>query len=289
MCVCACPHVLIQIYRYHECDFLTIKNSRLWFARRPDGTTRRRRSCVCFSFFFFFSPSALSACCFQLTAYRSASCYGARGVIHTIRLKENSTIVDSASFRCLWLLNVYPDGFLVKLTFFRSPSSSAQCQWVAVWLGRGCKRALLVWRKIYKKKNLCTFEFITVHTTHALPFIFPSRCKRGCKLKGWKAYTIRNSERCLLNTFTLTRLSESCLKDRVYYLLSSHCRTRERPSCQHIVRITSFCAVVLLWLCLEPCSCLPLLMTCTTAGGWATGLKGWCAVCFCSILLFCAC
>lgn len=120
--------------------------------------------------FFFFPPSALFACCFQLTAYRSASCYGARGVIHTIRLKENSTIVDSASFRCLWLLNVYPDGFLVKLTFFRSPSSSAQCQWLAVWLGRGCKRALLVWRKIKKKKSVYIWIYHRAYHMHSLLF-----------------------------------------------------------------------------------------------------------------------
>lgn len=151
--------------------------------------------------FFFFPPSALFACCFQLTAYRSASCYGARGVIHTIRLKENSTIVDSASFRCLWLLNVYPDGFLVKLTFFRSPSSSAQCQWLAVWLGRGCKRALLVWRKI-KKKKICVHLNLSPCIPHALPFIFTSRCKRGCKLKGWKAYTIKTvSTACWIHLY----------------------------------------------------------------------------------------
>lgn len=42
-----------------------------------------------------------------------------RSVIHTIRLKENSATVDSVSLRCLWVLNVYPDGFFPKLTFFK--------------------------------------------------------------------------------------------------------------------------------------------------------------------------
>lgn len=32
-------------------------------------------------------------------------------VIHTIRQTENSTIVNSASPRCLWVFNACPDGF----------------------------------------------------------------------------------------------------------------------------------------------------------------------------------